>query len=569
MMRFLLIVCLLVGAAAPTFARGRIAFTPGPPSSSPGAVAQIHNAPGWLPAHAYTPATGPFTRVNAGAGWNPASGTWNPGQVLNAYQLTSGSCKSGAVMPSGTGAAIVDGSCTWKFLSTTDYITLTGWSNDNRPWASGRVYNYFDIVTSDQPLRAYVQISVSCTSTIAPVGVGTAYSMVGDGNSLGQSADGCQWVHIADVLYSSRRTFIPTQTHQTTPAVVEVVHKNGDYTGLLWNDRQYVAGQGGEQTPLSIRNHDQFFGEGITLVCQTGITCGRIILTTAPGESYADSMGPTDPVTGYDPSKGVALLINDQARWPVESDGLLVENSVDVIGLQIKALHGAAVVDMTATYDNNVTVRYCVCEGGVVEPYATPSVISLDTSGMVANSLLIAHGPIGIAFKYAGVSFHNTIVHADGTGVAAIESGWNWVFNDPVVSGTAMFGFAHAGAILDSTSKTVFGPSSGHNVSDAPVGDSGMAEWYGSGHYDAYVSTIPGTAYGVTKAAAFMGVGDYRVKPGGPLAGTGAAFGTFVTFCQSPACGPNVNYTVDTPDLIGTPRPGSDGWDIGAWQTPQ
>ena len=50
-------------------------------------VSQIHNAPGWLPNHAYAPATGPQTRVNSGPGWNGTA--WVPYQPLAAYQLTA------------------------------------------------------------------------------------------------------------------------------------------------------------------------------------------------------------------------------------------------------------------------------------------------------------------------------------------------------------------------------------------------------------------------------------------------------------------------------------------------
>src|SRR5690348_10738811 len=137
-MRFILPVLLML--LAPATAHAQLTYN-----------AQIHNAPGWEPSRTYTyspgPPSAPFTRVVAGAGWTPSehglgapvlkvltgkngpgSGTWNPGAELNAYQLTSaGTCTSapGGNGPSGTGSAITDGTCTWKYLSGVDYVTFS------------------------------------------------------------------------------------------------------------------------------------------------------------------------------------------------------------------------------------------------------------------------------------------------------------------------------------------------------------------------------------------------------------------------------------------------------------
>jgi hypothetical protein len=96
----------------------------------PGAliVSQIHNAPGWRLSHTYTYAAGSYTRVVSGPGWNPANGSYSPGQALDAYQLTSTgtcTCASGGG-PRGTEASIKDGTCTWKYLSHIDYISISG-----------------------------------------------------------------------------------------------------------------------------------------------------------------------------------------------------------------------------------------------------------------------------------------------------------------------------------------------------------------------------------------------------------------------------------------------------------
>ena len=136
-------------------------------------VSQIHNAPGWRHSHTYAYRTGPYTRVVNGPGWNEAPGTYNPGQTLDAYQLTSsGSCVSaGSGGPTGTGSDIIDGTCRWKYLSRVDYISITGWSFDNQHWKSGTAYPSGDYVVSDSPLRAYEQATpAGCMSTVAPTG---------------------------------------------------------------------------------------------------------------------------------------------------------------------------------------------------------------------------------------------------------------------------------------------------------------------------------------------------------------------------------------------------------------
>lgn len=556
-----------------TVAVGATPALPPAPSGST-VVSQIHNAPGWLPNHAYASATGPFTRVNSGPGWHPANGTWNPGQALNAYQLTSGSCTSGTTMLTGTGSSIQDGTCTWKYLSATDYVSIAGWSNDNKPWASGTAYGYHDVVTSDSPLRAYMQIADSCVSAIPPTGKGTTYSLDGEGYALGVGSDGCQWVYVTDVLYSSKRSYIPTQTYNRAKNTA-TIHLLPNYVGLLWNDRQFVAGQNGEQSPIQIRNHDSYYGEGPNLTCEVS-KCGHLIIAAAPGEGFADTLKSTDPLKGFDPTKGVSILDNDGYRWPVQPDGLFVENFVDIIGLQIKSLHGSAVGDFKEGNNNDDTIRNSILEGGHTDAWTTPAVVSLDTGSAVVNSLIISHANQGIVFKYPGFVLHDTIVNAEGTGDVGIETGNRWVFRDTAVADTAIFGFAHAGAA--GNNQTAFDPTSSNNVTDAPSGDSGTTTWMGSTPPNAPIVIIPGTTYGSSLIAAFMNPGsDYRPKRGGPLTGRGGAYGRFALYCPQGAangyganltCPARVDYNFDTPDIIGTARPQGGSYDIGAWQTP-
>ena len=202
--------------------------------------------------------------------------------------------------------------------------------------------------------------------------------------------------------------------------------------------------------------------------------------------------------------------------------------------------------------------------------------VTLDTSSVVANSLVIAHGPIGIDFKYPGYALHNTIVNPDRVADSVGITTWhNWAFKGQTVSNTAIFGFAHAAA--STAEVTSSGPAfdwrgvtwlGGHNVTDALQNDTATNTPGGK------VYLLPGTTYGVSDSAAFAAPGtDWRVKSGGPLAGMGSAFGMFGLYCETagsrpqPNCPLRVNYDFDTPDIIGTARPQTGRYDIGAWQT--
>ncbi|MGH7058244.1 MAG: hypothetical protein ACREFZ_10265, partial [Acetobacteraceae bacterium] len=94
----------------------------------PTIVSQVHNASGWQPSRRYRPASGPAARIVNGPGWNPSEARYHPGLPLDAYQLVStGPCLSApGGGPQGRGASIRDGTCTWKYLSAVDYISITG-----------------------------------------------------------------------------------------------------------------------------------------------------------------------------------------------------------------------------------------------------------------------------------------------------------------------------------------------------------------------------------------------------------------------------------------------------------
>lgn len=532
----------------------------------PGAtiLSQVHNAPGWRPSHTYNYATHPYTRVVNGPGWNPTNDSYNPGQTLGAYQLIStGTCTSASRGgPSGTGSSVRDGTCTWKYLSSVDYISITGWAFDNRPWKSGTLYHDADYVTSDSPLRAYALDESSCTSTIAPTGTGS------DTKSKIVTGDGCRWQYQADIIYTSGRSYIPTEsfTGSNGPATL-MLHAN--YEAQLWNDREYVAGQNGETSPIRTQSHDDYRHEGGVVLGCTASPCHHLIITTAPGESFRDGLAASGPLTGYDPSKGVAIRNSLPYHWPYEPAGFDVhDNHVDLIGLQIKSVHGAAVNGMSS-FGNAMTILDCILDGGSEDPWTSHAAVTVDTSSVIANSLVISHAQMGVVFKYPGFILHSTIVNPNRTvNSVGITTFSRWVYNDTTVSNTAIFGFAHAAAHVNVG--TSWSLQSSNNVTDAPMGDSGRGPWPYGGSATSTVDILPGTVYGALMASAFVKPRtDWRPKPGSLLVGTGSAFGTFAVGCQqhtrNPSCPQLVHENVDTPDIIGIPRSQASRYNIGAW----
>ena len=395
-------------------------------------ISQVHNAPGWQPSHSYTFGDAPFTRVNNGPGWSPTTG-YSAGKTVDAYQLISpGTCVSGASGgPVGAGDAIADGTCTWRYVSRVDYVSLTGWAFDNAPWVAGSYggAGYVRVGT-----KIYSLASPSCNSTVAPTSTGSPAIVV--------TSDGCQWNYWTDIIYSSNVSYIPTQTYTAGDVNTRTYHITADYQANLWNDREYVAGENGERQVMGPQAHvdvtnDFDGGESGGFPCGP---CHRIIITAAPGESFADRLTQDAPLTGYDPSKGVALRNAKAAGFygVYSNSGLQPrDNFVDIIGLQIKSEHGAA-VDFQEVHSNNNTVQRSILDGAgiyfVVEFDAGPSVL--------ANSLVISHGYSGgVWSKYPDLILHSTIVDVSGNpGTVGIGEFWRWVYDPIKIFDTAVFG---------------------------------------------------------------------------------------------------------------------------------
>lgn len=436
-------------------------------------------------------AGGAHTRVNNGAGWNAGSSTWNPGSALSAYELTSGTCTSASSGgPSGTGASISDGTCTWKYLSNTDYISMTAWARDAPAWVSGTTFTYGGYTTTNigGNFRSYALESpdhnggnqnAMCTSTVAPSGTGT----IGNSYAFGwlDTADGCSWAYMGDILYSSQVSTMPFVTYSTNG---DVSHLSRPYTAHLWNDREYIAGRNGETSPITAIDHQGgahccsseaniFYCVGPT----PSTDCPFVTVEPAAGEGFASAMTPTTPLIGYDVLNGVGFhnpgvsSTIGYANHPTGFTGGIFNFKFN--GMQVQS----ATTDGFLAY-NNIYLTNSIVDGGFAGQ-DQGSAVWLDVPDIVANNLIISHGPMGLSFKYgSSVALFNTIANVGSTSNAVCVSyQWAWVWVNLIAANNACYNFPHFGSwnSKDEAGNPgyigIFDSSSKNNVTDTPAPD--------------------------------------------------------------------------------------------------
>lgn len=639
-------------------------YTAGPPT---GHFLRVLNGAGW------TPTGGPCSRPATGGIWSPGSALnayelLDPGGAHTCVSASSGG-------PSGTDSNITDGSCHWKYLSDVDYITFTGWTLDNGViWTASTNYGLYDVVevpTTDLPV--YQLTTGGCTSTIQPTGTGAGVSTA-DGctwNYLGKIYYSSH-SHPVPMQKFSRDTFqgsisgtsltvtvppssLPLSAAQYPyivinapglPPFTEVASGSGTswtltspasspysgtifigdraynvqnqindlYTGMLWNDNEYVSGANGENSPINIWNHKSLYNDGIqswiipSPANRATIWGFPVTIRPASGEGFADTFAanPSLPLAGYNANNGVAI-------HGVDTVGLeLLDTGTIVHGLQLKSDRAAALEVFNfhgcvlCVYDHNIF------EGGV----GSPHVVDSEMATMFDN-LFVAHGAGGALFDYGGRAYNNTIVCPSGTCAgAAIQNSVNWTTPFGVtMSGNAIFGFAHV--IANSA------PNWGCILPPNPGGSLVCATWQGTNNATD-VSATDGNDYPATSYMGYNGgilsypqnfatgkpycaynqdgsheatlsiceiatslspssvfvswPGNYKINSSSPLYGAGASSGSFTwcgTYNPSILHPPPLNtwtgctLTADTPDLLGTTRPQGSRYDTGAFQLPE
>jgi hypothetical protein len=564
-------------APQPAKAKSPVQPTKAPP---PTMVSNIHNAAAWRHSHSYTvPNAGfPPLRTNNGPGWNEPADRYVPGSHLNSYQLvgpsTPGATCVSAVSggPSGTGAAITDGTCIWKYVSGVDYISITGWAFDAPSCASlfaaGVVY-YHDHCVSGSPLRAYWNTDLTTpageTCKTPPTGTGTAIA----------PGDGCTWAVLADIAYSSQRSYMPVQRYLSGYKAAPTVQLTHPYTGNLWNDAVYSPTEneiGTDAGALVLMQHQDFTDDHVSAEYSGGphgkTFEGMITLQAAPGESFMDYPGGTPMLGGVDQKYGVAIINGHSGGGTDTNSGIVLhDNIVTLRRLQIKS-SSAPAVRGAFWHDNVIEIVNCVIES---KSNANFFAIECDGGCSIYNNLILGAGAGGVWNSYNGYVSYNTIVSTkafpESVGVAVI--GYSFI---PIstYANNAIFGWTHA-FVVPVAPGTPFDSLSDRNATDVvrpdPAAGTTMRSPGGFGA-NGRVADAPGlhSLFALRADAQFKNpASDWRLKSESSLAGAAASLGT-ITVLGGGVSGSRI-YSPDTPDILGTPRPQGGKYDIGAWQS--
>lgn len=543
-------------------------------------TSNVHNAPGWLHSHSYTvPSAGfPPLRANNGAGWNEGAGTYNPGSALNSYQLVGSAganCTSAASGgPSGTGTNISDGTCTWNYVSGVDYITLTGWLYDNVPCATlfGSPVLFNDFCVSDTPLRAYRNLDHTTSSgetcSITPTGTGGTIT----------PGDGCSWVYVAPVTYTSQVSHIPTQRWTSGFGTLAVAQMSGIYTANLWNDLIYDANSTPENcqnlqtcATLTLQGHqdatdDQGFGEGNGTAPNYN---NRMIIQAAPGESFHDYSGGATALGA--PSQKYGVMISTTSANPFttwqRSALIMRDQNVFLINLQIHSTNGSAIWG-SAAHDNFITAT-----GNIIESTNTvnaQAAFECDGLCVIDNNLILNAGPLAVQTSYASLLSYNTIVQTtpvtDSIGYA-VGNPDGCLSHAPcaIVANNAFIGFDHTFGQPAAGSSSFWITGTNHNATTVANPDPGNGNVITPvSSYSVTIANVPGASnlYSVSAASEFVNAStDFRLKAGASFIGAAASIGT-VTMVPIPSG--TYTFNPDTPDVLNQARPNVASYDIGA-----
>lgn len=514
----------------------------------------------------------PF-RVNNGAavGGTCGSPTYTSGSALNNYQLTSPStpgttCVSaGSGGPSGTGAGISDGTCTWNYVGPVDYVFLGDAINDAPAWVTGTVYQRQIVKNGSNTYQANLtcnsNVTCECTSTVAPTGAGSP-------------GDGCTWTAaVWTVQYASASaTGLSGQVVTNASYPASHLTQVGAPQINLWNDREYSRANGEccnvfGQVPAYF--HISVNGTPLNPVSNfsdNDSNSVNIIITAAPGESFADhseaalmpvlqNYGVTIHRAATD-SNGPALSANGGTEGQGE---FLVASR-----LQIKNDNGGAISDQaTGVFQNN--------------KWESTNGMWYNSATMSIDELFVSHGSTGLMVKYGATLTNGTIVNPHGTGQVGFATYSFGQLGDPThvpyLNNVAIFGFQYCAAFGNVAH--AWGaqnpPNVGNNGCDAAsstgVGITAVVTVNASTE-SATTTALPGSGnlYSVpfTTATFVDPKGNWKLATGSSLIGAArqVLHSTSIYFNLAPF--PLVDYSAA--DVFGTARPQSSNYDIGMFE---
>jgi len=299
-------------------------------------------------------------------------------------------------------ASISDGTCTWKYLSGVDYITATAFATDADAWSAGTTYTFGQAVTSSAGglLQSFTLIGSGPSkgySFLHQHGRPAFGTWSGDTNHyLGRMhlvLPGRYRLFFSDIKYSVENLRrLPKQRQYDTP------HKKT--TGLSFGMTGSTSPVPiNENNPIGEGGHTRGGGigfEGNQNDCVTG-HCHYITFTAAAGESFRDSLTPSSQLMGYDLTKGVSFRNPNKCGGSACSEPAAFsvgDHWVRVDGLQMQSAYGAGIISW-----NNEQITNNIIDGGWNNHYTYGTAVWMDVFSVLANNLIISHGPIAFAFK--------------------------------------------------------------------------------------------------------------------------------------------------------------------------
>jgi hypothetical protein len=356
--------------------------------------------------------------------------------------------------------------------------------------------------------QAY-QCTTAGTSTAAPTGTGTGIS--NGGTSV--------WKWLSAIDYTTVQSWANALPSTLTQPV----------RGQLWNNGGITTTAGTAYLTLS----------GITTSNTNTIT-----LTAAPGESFTDTLAGGSVALAAGQSNGVAFT------FPAGTGGInyfdIETSNTFITGLQFIDTNSTSnCTQMAFGAVGNVVVRNCIFDG-----YGQPggsTIIGYAGAGTgitLANCLIIDRAANPSTGSATIVMFSNPCIIANctvyapnsPTGVAGFQN-QSTVTTPNVVSNSIFIGYTASNVINNSSTGTT---AVDHSLfSNASLTGTGT-------------TTGTGNLFSKTASNQFQSTtNDFRLKTGADAINAGAIDSTYIP-------------TQD--DIIGTARPQSSAWDIGAFE---
>ena len=461
-------------------------------------TANIDNAPAWQASHTYaTP--GNEVSNTGGSGVAGTRGYKN---------ISIGSCVSaGSGGPTGTGASIADGTCTWKYQTDIDYTSIIQYNQLGiptlavpLPWTTGTAYNKNDTVINlvGGLVYGYVATNAATSGATAPTctsgtcsdgavtwqeaqavasspilqttGYITSGTLTVTGSTTGIAANSQQIIVGPGMAYNTMITTGSGSTWATLPSSQTVGSSGspipiwvfgsicgshgggavnrmvGNYVGVLWNGAEYVddGNNIASWPPYPIVG-----SSGVLATWHNSVGLG-----SGCGEGMPINVAYAPYTTTLTVAAGESIADLAQSAFALQyaqADGVAIRCSNTTggtMGQNCMYLGDGSVrlsrIQLKA-HDNGIYQAGGLIDQVLVDaPSATGTGIFTDFEGVIANSVIYA-GEIGLAAKYRNLFINDTVFGYTGAavGIYFADHQDNAETGASTLRNTAVFGFTY------------------------------------------------------------------------------------------------------------------------------